>query len=305
MSPDRAAVPSTPVPGFPTRVRLDCDGPVATLTLLRPEPSTTPTSVDGSTASAESTNGGLTECEHTLSGDVRVVVVRGEGRSLSAEYQYDVGPDRGTAGKSGTEPHTGAQSPVSAEATGRPARIGSGYPTVAATAATPSAEAQLEAMQQAFAWLRRPDLVSIAVVDSRATGAGLQLALACDLRILSEDAQLAVTEVAQGLVPALGGTSRLVSLVGYSRALELCLTSRRVMAAEALRLGLATTVVPHDRLDPAVADLVAAILAKPRAAVNETKALLAAAQWQGIIDHEAAERQSQLRRLEDLAGLGE
>jgi enoyl-CoA hydratase/carnithine racemase len=159
--------------------------------------------------------------------------------------------------------------------------------------------------QQAFSWLRRPDLISVAAVQGHAIGAGFQLALACDLRVLAHDAQLAMAEVTLGLVPDLGGTKRLVELVGYARALEICVTGRRLDAAEADRLGLATVVVSRADLDGAVADLVAAVLAGPRDAVVEIKALLAGAAGRSYDAQLRAEREAQTRRLRDLAGLGE
>jgi enoyl-CoA hydratase/carnithine racemase len=163
----------------------------------------------------------------------------------------------------------------------------------------------LSQFQEAFSWLRRPDLVSIAAVRGHAIGAGFQLALACDLRIVAEDAQFTMAEVSLGLVPDLTGTKRLVDLVGYARALEICLTGRRIGASEANRLGLCTSVVPNDDLDRAVAELVAQILAAHRDAVIEIKALLVAAGDRDAAAQEAAEREAQLRRLRDLAGLGE
>ncbi len=164
----------------------------------------------------------------------------------------------------------------------------------------------LAEFQAAFTWWGRPDLLSIAAVHGHAIGAGFQLALACDLRILADDAQLAMRETGLGLVPDLGGTGALVAAVGYARALELCVTGRTVGAAEAFDLGLATLVVSRSELSVAVDDLVAAVLAAPRDAVVETKALLREAgrrttreaQW-------AAEREAQARRLRDLAGEGE
>ncbi len=159
--------------------------------------------------------------------------------------------------------------------------------------------------QAAFSWLHRPDLITIAAVQGFAVGAGLQLALACDMRVLADDAQLAMTEVTLGLVPDLGGTKRLVELVGYARALELCVTARRVGAVEAERIGLANLVVPRTELDAAVADLVAAVLAAPRDAVVEIKALLAAAGGRNHAEQQRAEREAQTRRVRDLGGLGE
>jgi enoyl-CoA hydratase/carnithine racemase len=97
----------------------------------------------------------------------------------------------------------------------------------------------------------------------------------------------------------------LVELVGYARAIDICITGRRIGANEADRLGLATTVVPVDDLDKTVADLVAQILTARRGAVIEIKALLAAASQHTFAQQEAAERAAQLRRIRDVVGLGE
>ncbi len=70
-------------------------------------------------------------------------------------------------------------------------------------------------------------------MQGHAIGAGFQLALACDLRVLAEDARFSMAEVTLGLVPDLAGTKRLVELVGYARALEICATGRRIDATEA------------------------------------------------------------------------
>jgi enoyl-CoA hydratase/carnithine racemase len=114
-----------------------------------------------------------------------------------------------------------------------------------------------------------------------------------------------MAEPSLGLVPDLGGTKRLVDAVGYSRAVEICLTARRVGAAEAERIGLAAMVVAGDQLDSAVSDLTAALLAVSRGAGIETKALLAAAGGRSQAEQEAAERAAQLRRLRELVGLVE
>jgi enoyl-CoA hydratase/carnithine racemase len=171
--------------------------------------------------------------------------------------------------------------------------------------ALPAAEvaARIADAQAAFGWLRRTDLITIAGVQGHAIGAGFQLALACDLRVLTDDAQLAMAEVTLGLVPDLGGTKRLVELVGYARALELCATGRRLDAAEARQLGLANLVVPAAELDAAVADLTAAVLAGDRDAVIEIKALLAGAAARSYPEQARAEREAQARRLRDLADL--
>ena len=94
--------------------------------------------------------------------------------------------------------------------------------------------------------------MSVAAVRGHAIGAGFQLALACDLRVLADDAKLCMKEPALGLVPDLTGTKPLVDIVGLPRALELCLTARIVDAAEAAVLRLAELVVPGAELDAAV-----------------------------------------------------
>ena len=89
-------------------------------------------------------------------------------------------------------------------------------------------------------------------MQGAAVGAGFQLALACDLRVCSTDARFSMRETSLGLVPDLTGTHPLVRAVGYARALEICVTGRWVDAAEALSLGLATSVTEPEGLDDAV-----------------------------------------------------
>lgn len=244
-------------------VGLERDGPVATVTLRRP---------DVLNAQTPAMWEAMRQIGRDLPGDVRVVVVRGQGRAFSA------GLDTSLVRELGAE--------------------------LAALPPERAAE-RIAAFQAAFSWLRQPDLVTIAAVRGPAVGAGFQLALACDLRVLAADAYLAMAEVTLGLVPDLGGTKRLVELVGYARALELCLTARRLEAAEAQRIGLANLVVPGAELDAAVDDLTAAVLAADRDAVIEIKGLLTGAAVRSYPEQARAEREAQVRRLRDLAGLGE
>lgn len=210
-----------------------------------------------------------------LSGDVRVVVVRGEGRAFSAGLDTS---------------EVGAPDGAFARLVALPPE---------------QAEHEIAVFQEAFSWLRRPDIISIAAVHGHAIGAGFQLALACDLRVLTTDARFTMAEVTLGLVPDLGGTKRLVELVGYARALEICATGRRMGAEEAQRIGLANVVVPGSELDATVADLTAALLAGARDAVVEVKALLAGAAQRSYSAQQAAERAAQVRLIRGLAGLGE
>lgn len=247
-------------------VALRVDGPVAMVTLDRPAVLN---------AQTTATWGRLRRIGHELAGEVRVVVVRGAGRAFSAGLDVTT-----IAGPSGLL-----------------AELTAGSPEACA--------ARIATFQEGFTWLRRPDLVTVAAVQGPAVGAGFQLALHCDLRVLATDARLAMAEVTHGLVPDLGGTRRLVELVGPARALELCLTGRYVDAAEAARLGLATLVVPPEQLTAATDDLVAAVLAADRDAAAEIKALLSAALSRAPQEQYRAEREAQTRRLFRMAGRGD
>jgi enoyl-CoA hydratase/carnithine racemase len=216
----------------------------------------------------------LVRIRRELPATVRVVVLRGEGRAFSA------GLDRSLF-------------------TGDSADGILALPRLP----EPEATARIAQWQQAFDWSSRPDLVSIAAVHGHAIGGGFQLALGADIRILTEDAQFTMAEPALGIVPDLGGTKRLVDLVGYSIAAEICLTARRVGAEESLRIGLASRVVANDELDTAVDQTVTALLAVNRDAAAETKALLQHAHGRSQGDQQAAERAAQYRRLRALAGL--
>lgn len=93
---------------------------------------------------------------------------------------------------------------------------------------------------EAVAAVRKP---VVAAVHGACMGGGLELALACDIRIAAADALFALPEVRLGLIPGGGGTQRLVQVLGLGRALDLLLTGDRVHAAEALRMGLVTRLV--------------------------------------------------------------
>jgi len=213
-----------------------------------------------------------------LSSGVRVVILRAEGPSFSAGLDRAMLTPEGAPGEL-SFPELAALDPAELDQV-------------------------IASFQEAFTWWRDDRIVSVAAVQGHAVGAGFQLALACDLRVLADDARLSMREPSLGLVPDLGGTQPLVDMVGYPRALEICATGRDVGAAEAAQIGLAELVVRPDDLDATVRDLSAAILAAPAAAVRETKALLRGALRRGYDDQRAAERAAQGRRLRDLAGQG-
>jgi enoyl-CoA hydratase/carnithine racemase len=251
-------------------VRLTVDDAIATVTLTNPEKRN---------AQSPALWRALTEAGRSLPGSVRVVVLRGEGKSFSA------GLDRQAFTPEGFD----------------------GEPSFLDLARGGDAEldAAIAEYQEAFTWWRRNDLITIAAVQGHAIGAGFQLALSCDLRVVAEDVQFAMRETSLGLVPDLTGTHSLVGLVGYARALEICVTGRFIGAAEAVAAGLANLSVPADELDGSVRDLAGALLAAPRDAVIETKALLSGAPARTFEDQRTAERAAQARRLRDLAGLSD
>jgi enoyl-CoA hydratase/carnithine racemase len=207
---------------------------------------------------------GLAAIGASVPAQVRVVVIRGAGSSFSSGIDLRMFSAEGVPGED---------------------RLPS--------PADPGFEQWIAGCQEGFLWLRDPAIVSVAAVQGHAIGAGCQLALACDLRILADDAQLCVKEPALGLVPDLTGTKPLVDIVGLPRAIELCLTARTVSAAEAAQLRLAELVVPLADLDAAVADLVAALLAADAEAARATKRLLIQATTNTLEQQSAAERREQ------------
>jgi len=106
------------------------------------------------------------------------------------------------------------------------------------------------------AWAALPQ-PTIAVVNGFAFGGGMELAIACDLRIASDNALFGLTEVRLGIMPGAGGTQRLPRLIGVAAAKELILLGNRIDAARALQLGLVLDVVPYAELDGRVESMLA------------------------------------------------
>ncbi|MER5627991.1 enoyl-CoA hydratase-related protein [Streptosporangium sp. NPDC002544] len=115
---------------------------------------------------------------------------------------------------------------------------------------------------------------TIAAINGFALGGGLEMALACDIRLVADHAQIGLPEVTRGLVPGGGGTQRLPRLVGYARACELVLSGRRLTAAEAVEYGIALRVTPAADLPAAAVELARGIAGNPEPAVRYAKALL-------------------------------
>ncbi|HEY2986426.1 MAG TPA: enoyl-CoA hydratase-related protein [Candidatus Binatia bacterium] len=110
---------------------------------------------------------------------------------------------------------------------------------------------------QAVAAITKP---TIAAINGYAIGGGLEIALACDLRVASEDAKLGLTEVRHGIMPGAGGTQRLARVVGRAKALEICLSGRLIDGKEAFRIGLINEVTPREELAVAAERLAQTIL---------------------------------------------
>ncbi len=111
----------------------------------------------------------------------------------------------------------------------------------------------------------------IAAVNGVAVGGGLDLACACDIRIASDKARFAELFIRRGMIPASGGTFFLPRLVGIDKALELIWTGDMVDAEEARRIGLVTTVVPHDELESATMELAEKLAKGPSLAIQTAK----------------------------------
>ncbi|MGI5272135.1 enoyl-CoA hydratase/isomerase family protein [Nonomuraea sp. CA-218870] len=246
-------------------LRFEVDGEIATVTLNRPEKRN---------AQTLATWSALARIGAGLPEQVRVVVVKGEGPSFSAGidlrmFTKEGVPGQGSFGSAGGRGESSIMELV-------------------------------DQAQQGFLWLRRPEIVSIAAVRGHAIGAGFQLALACDLRIVADDVKFCMKEPALGLVPDLTGTKPLVELVGLAKATDICLTARNVEAEEAFRIGLAEQVVAGGDLDEAVAGKVAQLLSTNREAAAATKRLLQGASGRTLEEQRAAEGAEQAKRLKAL-----
>lgn len=182
--------------------------------------------------------------------ELRAVVVVGDGRAFSSGIDTSVFTDG-----------TSADSIVEDRAARHP------DPTVAG----------ILAVQDTFTWLETAPYVTIAAAHGYAFGAGLQLALACDLRVMGTGTKVGLLELQYGILPDLGGTQRLPRLVGPSKALQLIVTGARLDAAEAERIGLADVLVADDAVEDTARGLAERIASQPPLAVRGTKRAVRAA----------------------------
>ncbi len=115
---------------------------------------------------------------------------------------------------------------------------------------------------------------TICQIHGACIGGAMELALACDLRVMASDAVIGMPEVRVGLIPDVGGSSRLPSIVGLGRAKELVMTGKLIAGEEAERIGLANRVAPAEELDDAVQTLVDELLACAPVAVGLAKRVM-------------------------------
>jgi len=177
--------------------------------------------------------------------DLRALIVIGEGRAFSSGIDTSVFAGDG-AGQLADDAET---------------REVHDDPTVAGILVT----------QESFTWLEEAPFVTIAAVRGYALGAGLQIALACDIRIVARGTKMGLLELKYGILPDLGGTQRLPRIVGPGRAKEMIFTQARIETDEAERIGLADRVVSDEELDEVARELATTIAAQPPIAVRGAK----------------------------------
>jgi enoyl-CoA hydratase/carnithine racemase len=207
--------------------------------------------------------------------DIRVLVVIGNGRAFSSGIDTSVF----TAGAS-------IEDDASTEDARHP------DPTVDAILRT----------QEAYSWLATAHYPTIAAVRGYALGAGLQLALACDIRVFARGTSVGLLEHKYGILPDLGGTQRVPRVVGSAKAKEMIWTAARIDADEAFRIGLCERLVDSDALETEVRALAGAIAAQPPLAVQGAKRAVDAARRlpidEGLVVE--AEQQAVCLRSDDM-----
>ena len=125
--------------------------------------------------------------------------------------------------------------------------------------------------QEVYTRIEQLEIPSIAAINGWALGTGLELAMACTIRVASTTARLGQPEVKLGITPGAGGTQRLPKLVGMGRAMEMILTGDPVSAEQALAMGLVNRIVEPEQLLDEVENLAKTLAARPRLALQYAK----------------------------------
>ena len=151
----------------------------------------------------------------------------------------------------------------------------------------------IQGFQEAFTWLEEAPYPTIAALRGYALGAGMQMALACDMRVVARGTQMGLLEHRYGLIPDLGGTQRLPRLVGRGKAKELILTAQQIDAAEAYLIGLVEQLVDDEALETAATTLAEQLASQPPLAVRYAKRAIDASQHLSVRDGLLLEAKSQ------------
>ena len=251
-------------------LRLDRDGPVGWLWLDRPE------KLNSFTTEMWRE---LAELGDELRDDteLRALVVIGSGRAFSSGIDTSVFSDSDGANALDAGPEPGSRHD------------------------DPAVDAIMRT-QDAYTWLEEVPFATIAAVRGYALGAGLQIALACDIRVIARETKLGLLEFKYGIIPDLGGTQRLPRLVGAGKAKELIFTAGRIDADEAHRIGLAEQLVDDGDLERVAGELATTIAAQPPLAVRAAKKAVNTAAHASVRDglRVEAEGQATCLRSDDM-----
>ncbi|WP_153731760.1 enoyl-CoA hydratase/isomerase family protein [Sporosarcina obsidiansis] len=129
-------------------------------------------------------------------------------------------------------------------------------------------------MQETYDYIEAYDKPTIAMINGFALGGGCELAMACDIRIASDNARFGLPELNLGIIPGAGGTQRMARLIGKGKAIELILTGKIISAMEAEKIGLVSEVVSKEQLKEAVEHTAGQILSKGPLAVKLAKMVI-------------------------------
>lgn len=204
---------------------------------------------------------------------VRAVIVSGKGRAFSSGIDTSV--------------FAGGTLDVRPDSTGTAARHHEHHVTN-----------MIMSIASTYAWLEAAPFPTIAAVHGYAIGAGLQVALACDIRVFAHGTISGLLEHKYGMLPDLGGTQRLPRLVGPGRAKQLIWTAAKIDADEAYRIGLCEVTVPHEELFETARRLAATLAAQPPLAVQGVKRAVQASMDLPIAAGAIVEAEAQTKCLE-------
>lgn len=129
----------------------------------------------------------------------------------------------------------------------------------------------LNKINELFLAIEQLPQITICAINGHALGGGLELALACDFRIASENAMFGLPETSLGIIPGAGGTQRLSRLIGEAKALHLIISARKISSEEALALGIVTKVVPQKDLHFATEEFINSFINNAPIAIEQAK----------------------------------